>query len=352
MHTAVAWMHTGADSRRTMKLDAVIAGVESNECEEAPVVTGPSRKVRVLTDETIKAAERKHFYMFDVAPVALLVPALWVLAQTGVSKVDWAIFAAMWVLGSIGIEIGYHRLFSHAAFQCTEGVKAALVILGSMGAQGPAISWASNHKHHHQVSDTDKDSHSPHHGGEGARGWLRGFWHAHLGWKFEYPYPSPSHYTPALVKDRTVLVTGRYYYHWIALGFVVPALIGGLVTRSLQGALTALIMGGLVRLVVGQHVTWCINSVCHLFGTRPFITGDRSTNVAWLALPTMGGSWHNNHHAFPQTANNGLDWWQLDLCYWVLRGLALFGLVWDIKEPTREQIEKRREKRQLAPTKD
>src|SRR5687768_6040112 len=103
-----------------MKLDAVVAGVEGSECEEAPVVTGPSRKVRVLTDETIKAAERKHFYMFDVAPVVLLAPALWVLAQTGISKVDWAIFAAMWVLGSIGIEIGYHRLFSHSAFQCTD----------------------------------------------------------------------------------------------------------------------------------------------------------------------------------------------------------------------------------------
>jgi stearoyl-CoA desaturase (delta-9 desaturase) len=302
----------------------------------------PTRRVRVLIDETIHAAERKHFWMFDVAPVALVVPALFVLARTGVTWIDWSIFAAMWVLNLIGIEIGFHRYFSHTAFQCTEGVKAALVILGSMGAQGPAISWASNHKHHHQVSDTPQDSHSPHHGGEGLAGAWRGFVHAHLGWKYRYAYPSPSHYTPALVKDRTVLATSRRYYHWIALGFVVPAMVGGLATMSWKGALTAMIMGGLVRLVLGQHATWCINSLCHLVGARPFNTGDRSTNVAWLALPTMGGSWHNNHHAFPTTANNGLEWWQVDPCFWIIRGLAAVGLVWDVKVPSTDLVERKR----------
>jgi stearoyl-CoA desaturase (Delta-9 desaturase) len=299
----------------------------------------PSRRVRVLVDETIRAAERKHFFLFDLAPLVLLVPALAVLARTGVSGVDWATFAAMWVLNLIGIEVGFHRLFSHGAFQCTEGVKAALVILGSMGAQGPAISWASNHRHHHQVSDAPEDSHSPHHGGSGLRGALRGFAHAHLFWKLDYPYPSPSHYVPALVRDRTVLVVGRRYYAWIALGFVVPAIAGGLITLSWRGALTGAIMGGLVRLVLGQHATWCINSLCHLWGSRPFATGDRSTNNAWLAIPTLGGSWHNNHHAFPTTANNGLARWQVDPCFWVIRTLEATGLAWDVKVPTREAID-------------
>jgi stearoyl-CoA desaturase (delta-9 desaturase) len=139
-----------------------------------------------------------------------------------------------------------------------------------------------------------------------------------------------------------VLVTGRRYYYWIALGFVLPAIVGGVATLSWRGALTAMIMGGLVRLVLGQHATWCINSICHLFGSRPFLTGDKSTNVAWLAIPTMGGSWHNNHHAFPTTANNGLEWWQVDPCFWVIRALAAVGLVWDIKVPSADLIERKR----------
>jgi stearoyl-CoA desaturase (delta-9 desaturase) len=211
-----------------------------------------------------------------------------------------------------------------------------------MGAQGPAISWAANHRHHHHVSDTPLDSHSPHHGGPGWQGALAGFWHAHLGWKREYPYPSPSHYVPHLVKDRTVLLVSRRYYLWIALGLAVPALAGGLVTMSWHGALTAGLLGGLVRLVLGQHATWCINSVCHLWGARPFATSDRSTNNAWLAIPSMGGAWHNNHHAFPTTANNGIEWWQIDPCYWVIRSLAVVGLAWDVKTPSAALIEKKR----------
>jgi stearoyl-CoA desaturase (delta-9 desaturase) len=302
----------------------------------------PLRRARVLHDDTIRAAQRKHFYLFDLAPLVACVGAVVVLSRTGVTAVDWSIFVVMWILNLIGIEIGFHRLFSHGAFQCTEKVKAALVVLGSMGAQGPVISWASNHRHHHQVSDTPEDSHSPHHGGPGPLGWLNGFWHAHLGWKYDYPYPSPSHYTPALVKDRTVLLTSRRYYWWIALGLVVPAIAGGLATLSFEGALRAGLLGGVVRLVLGQHATWCINSFCHLFGQRPFRTGDKSTNNAWLALPSMGGSWHNNHHAFPTTANNGIEWWQIDLCYGVIRLLERFGLIWDVKVPSAELIESKR----------
>jgi stearoyl-CoA desaturase (delta-9 desaturase) len=313
---------------------------------------GHDRRVRVLVDETIRAAERNHFLLFDVAPLVLLFPALYALSRTGTTRTDWAIFVAMWVLNLVGIEVGFHRLFSHEAFRCTEGVKTALVILGSMGAQGPAISWAANHRHHHQVSDTPQDSHSPHHGGDGWVGALRGFWHAHLGWKWAYPYPSPSHYVPHLVKDATVLLVSRRYYLWIALGILFPAAVGGLVTLSWKGALTAGIVGGLLRLVLGQHATWCINSVCHIWGSRPFATSDRSTNNAWLAIPSMGGAWHNNHHAFPTTANNGLEWWQIDPCYWVIRTLAGAGLAWDVKTPSASLIEKKRARAFTPPTEE
>jgi len=307
---------------------------------------GPSRGPRVWRDDSIHAAKRRHFIRFDILPTAAAIVAVPVLWQIGLTWVGVALFAVMWVLNLIGIEVGFHRLFSHGAFVARPAVKAALVILGSMGAQGPVVSWASNHRHHHQHSDTPEDTHSPHGRGEigdvswGAR--LRAFAHAHLLWKWSYPYPSPSHYTPNLLRDQVVIRTSRRYTTWIVLGLLVPAALGGLLTWSARGALEGLCTGGVLRLVLGQHATWCINSLCHLVGQRPFRTGDQSTNNAWLALPTLGGSWHNNHHAFPSTASNQLVWWQLDPCYWVIAGLARLGLVTDVTIPSADAVRAKR----------
>ena len=298
-----------------------------------------SRRRRILRDASIDLAQRRHFLLFDVLPLAGAIAAVPLLWHIGLTWVGVVLFTAMWVANLIGIEVGYHRLFSHGAFVASAPVKAALVVLGSMGAQGPVVSWASNHRHHHQHSDTPEDTHSPHGRADGR--W-QAFWHAHLLWKWSYPYPSPSHYTPGLLRDPVVIRTSRRYTTWIVLGLVVPAAIGGLLTWSSRGALEGFLTGGVLRLVLGQHATWCINSLCHLVGTRPFRTGDLSTNNAWLALPTLGGSWHNNHHAFPTTASNQLSWWQLDPCYWVIAALARAGLVTDVKVPTAAQVRAKR----------
>jgi stearoyl-CoA desaturase (delta-9 desaturase) len=306
---------------------------------DVAVAFRPARPRRVMRHETIRDAQRRHFLLFDVLPTAAALASIPVLWHIGLSGVGIALFASMWVLNLIGIEVGYHRLFSHGAFEASPRLRAALVILGSMGAQGPVVSWASNHRHHHQHSDTPEDTHTPH----AVRGtdW-RAFAHAHLLWKWSYPYPSPSHYTPGLLRDPVVIKTSRNYTTWIVLGLVVPAVIGGLVTWSLRGAVEGFITGGLLRLVIGQHATWCINSLCHLVGSRPFFTGDRSTNNAWLALPTLGGSWHNNHHAFPTTASNQLLWWQLDPCYWVIAACERLGLATDVKRPSADAIRAKR----------
>ncbi len=296
-----------------------------------------ARRSRVLNHDSILEAQRRHFVLFDVIPTAAAIASIPVLWHIGLTGVGIALFATMWVLNLIGIEVGYHRLFSHGAFDASPRLRAALVALGSMGAQGPVISWASNHRHHHRHSDAPEDTHTPHGGGR-----LRGFVHAHLLWKWSYPYPSPRHYTPDLLADPVVIATSRRYTTWIVLGLVVPALLGGLVTWSMRGALEGLITGGILRLVIGQHATWCINSLCHLVGKRPFHTGDRSTNNAWLALPTLGGSWHNNHHAFPTTASNQLSWWQIDPCYWVIASFAALGLATNVKRPTADAIAAKR----------
>ncbi len=302
-----------------------------------------TRRRRVMRHDSIRDAQRRHFLLFDVVPSIAAIASIPVLWHIGLSWVGISLFAIMWVLNLIGIEVGYHRLFSHGAFEASPRVRAALVILGSMGAQGPVVSWASNHRHHHQHADTPEDTHTPHDANATDwRGRLRAFAHGHLLWKWTYPYPSPSHYTPGLLRDPVVIETSRRYTTWIGLGLVVPAVLGGLATWSLRGALEGLITGGILRLVIGQHATWCINSLCHLVGSRPFFTGDRSTNNAWLALPTLGGSWHNNHHAFPTTASNQLMWWQIDPCYWVIAVLARVGAVTDVKRPTADAIRAKR----------
>jgi stearoyl-CoA desaturase (delta-9 desaturase) len=305
---------------------------------ELPRVAEPRR--RVLRHDTIGHAQRRHFVLFDILPTLGCIASVPVLWHIGITWVGVTLFVLMWLLNLIGIEVGFHRLFSHGAFEATPRLRAALVILGSIGAQGPVVSWASNHRHHHQHADTPEDTHSPHPARGVSR--LRGFAHAHLLWKWSYPYPSPSHYTPGLLRDPVVIRTSRYYTTWIVLGLAAPALLGGLLNGSLRGALEGFIMGGLLRLVIGQHATWCINSLCHLFGSRPFFTGDRSTNNVWLALPTLGGSWHNNHHAFPTTASNQLAWWQLDPCYWVIAAFARLGLASDVKRPTADAIRAKR----------
>jgi stearoyl-CoA desaturase (delta-9 desaturase) len=294
----------------------------------APAVPGVppvARRRRILRGASIDAAQQRHFWLFDVLPAAaalVAVPLLWHVGLTWTGVV-W--FAGMWVLNLAGIEIGFHRLFSHGAFTASPGLRRALVVLGSMGAQGPVISWASNHRHHHQHADTPEDTHTPHAG--------FGFRHAHLMWKWRYPYPSPSHYTPHLLRDPVVRGASRYYVLWIVLGLGVPAVFGGL-----EGFLT----GGVLRLFLGQHATWCINSLCHLVGVRRYRTGDLSTDVAWLALPTMGGSWHNTHHAFPTTCSNQLHWWQLDPCGWIIRACAAVGLAANLTYPTRSSIAAKR----------
>jgi stearoyl-CoA desaturase (delta-9 desaturase) len=125
------------------------------------------------------------------------------------------------------------------------------------------------------------------------------------------------------------------YFYWLLLGFLIPAVVGGLVSGTLMGALLGFLWGGLLRVFMMNHVFyWCINSVTHTFGTRPFRSNDYSTNNVWLAIPTLGQSWHNNHHAFPFSAFMGLRWWQVDLGGWIIHALQKFNLVWDVKRPT------------------
>jgi stearoyl-CoA desaturase (delta-9 desaturase) len=240
--------------------------------------------------------------------------------------------AAMYLLTAVGVTVGFHRLLTHRSFQTAKPVERLFAVLGSMAVQGPVISWVADHRKHHAHTDVEGDPHSPHvgHGG-GVRGVLAGLWHAHTGWLLSTQGRAKwRRYAPDLCEDHGMRAIARGFLPLVVLSLALPAFAGYVVSGTLAGAATGLLWGGLVRIFLVHHVTWSINSVCHFFGTRRFDTEDRSTNVFWLALPSLGESWHHNHHAFPRSAVHGLRRWEIDPSGMVISAMEKFGLAWNV----------------------
>jgi len=268
---------------------------------------------------------------------------VWIPLGGALAAVAWtwrfgfhAIYAWLTLAGyaitMIGVEIGFHRHFAHQSFRAHPAIRVALGIAGSMAMQGPLIYWLSNHLRHHAHADTVGDPHSPH----VARGGARGLLHAHIGWVFDVDLAESYRYMPvSCTKDRVVRWTNRSFA-WIALaGIALPALVAFAITRDARIAVGAALWGGFVRVVLVNQVVFAVNSLCHVIGARPRTTQDRSTNLGWLALPTFGGSWHNNHHAAPASATTSRRWVEIDPSFWLIRIWEIAGLAWDVRRPRR-----------------
>jgi stearoyl-CoA desaturase (delta-9 desaturase) len=268
-----------------------------------------------------------------VAPVAGLITGCILLWGSGFGWVHLSIFVGMYLLSGLGITVGYHRLFTHRSFETYRVVQFVLAALGSMAVQGPLLRWVAMHRRHHQHSDQPGDPHSPHLQAPGIVGLMRGLWHAHVGWVFQPDPAGLDHYAKDLRKDTPVRVASALFPVWVALGLLLPTVLGGLITLSWWGALLGFLWGGLARICLVHHVTWSVNSVCHFWGRRPFQVHDESRNNFLFGLLALGEGWHNNHHAFPTSARHGLRWWQIDLTYAFIRMLALVGLAWGVRRP-------------------
>jgi stearoyl-CoA desaturase (delta-9 desaturase) len=261
-------------------------------------------------------------------PFAATIAAAMLFWNRLVSPADLAIAVAMYVLTAVGITVGFHRLLTHRSFQTSKPVEYLFAVLGSMAVQGPVISWVADHRKHHAHTDEDGDPHSPHVGhDDGIGGVLAGLWHAHTGWLMSTQGRAEwKRYAPDLYEDRGMRMVSRHFVAIFVAGLALPALAGYLVSGTLAGAMTGLLWGGLVRIFFVHHVTWSVNSVCHFLGSRRFDTGDRSTNVFWLALPSLGESWHHNHHAFPRSAVHGLRRWEIDASALIIVAMEKVGL--------------------------
>ena len=263
-----------------------------------------------------------------VVPFLATLLAIVLLWNSWVTAADLAIAAVMYLLTAVGITVGFHRLLTHRAFQTFKPIEYGFAILGSMAVQGPVIAWVADHRKHHAHTDEEGDPHSPHVGPDGGvQGVLAGLWHAHTGWLMASQGRADwKKYAPDLYEDSGMRIISRQFPFLVLASLALPTLAGYLVSGTLTGALTALLWGGFVRIFFVHHVTWSVNSICHFLGSRRFDTDDHSTNVSWLALPSLGESWHHNHHAFPRSAKHGLKRWEPDPSALIIVTMEKLGL--------------------------
>jgi stearoyl-CoA desaturase (delta-9 desaturase) len=275
-------------------------------------------------------------YFFVVVPFLAFLAAIPVAWGWGLNWTDVVLFVVFYYLSGLGVTIGYHRHFTHGSFKANRPLRVAMAIAGSMAIEGPVIRWVADHRKHHAYADVQGDPHSPHvDHGAGWLGALRGLAHAHVGWIFRHDQRGAhDRYAPDLLADPSIRFVDRMFPLWAIGGLALCFALGAAIGRSVGSGLTGLLWGGGVRLFVLHHVTYSINSICHVFGRRRFDTDDESRNVFWLAVPSLGEAWHNNHHAFPTSASHGLSWRELDLSAAVIRGLELSGLAWDVQRVT------------------
>lgn len=274
-------------------------------------------------------------FLLVVFPIVAISTALW-FGVFVPRPIDVAMMLAGFVLSGIGISVGFHRHFTHRAFDASAPVEFVLGILGSLAWQGPLLEWAEVHRRHHRHSDHEDDPHSPHTSGSGLWGMIKGAIFAHIGWMFLVNLRSPemARYSPDLRANRTIVVVSRLHYVWAVGGLVLPALIAAAYEPTWRSAWLGLLWGGIIRVFLLNHVTWCVNSLCHLVGSRDYRTGDESRNNTLMGWLAFGEGWHNNHHAFPYSARFGLRWWQMDAGFLFIRLLERMGLVWNVRQPT------------------
>jgi stearoyl-CoA desaturase (delta-9 desaturase) len=275
-----------------------------------------------------------------VGPFLAVLAAPFLVWGGGCGPVDIALLVAFYLITGFGITAGFHRLFVHRSFDAPEWVKFLFGVAGSMAWQGTLFHWCAMHRRHHQHSDKADDPHSPHGFGGGLKGLVKGLWHSHMGW-FYTPDPADlNRYIKDLRSSKMLSFVSSTFLVWGILGFLIPGAIGGLVSQSWAGFWTGFIWGGLVRVFLVHHVTWSVNSACHLWGRTPFKSNDESRNNTVFGILALGEGWHNAHHAFPTSARHGLRWWEFDASWLLIKALAAVGLATNIKLPTAEQLAK------------
>lgn len=290
-----------------------------------------------------KTWEQVALGLFIAVPFAALVAAVPLAWGWGLSWRDLVIAVTMYAITGHGVTVGFHRHFAHHAFKAPGWLRAMLAICGMMAVQGSVIDWVAAHRRHHRFSDRAGDPHSPWRYGHTLKAVAKGFAYAHLGWLFDrQQVTSAKKFASDLCRDPSIERLSRAFPAWVALSMLLPPLVGGLWSWSWQGATTAFFWGSLVRVAALHHVTFAINSVCHLVGRAPYRARDESRNVWWLALPSMGESWHNFHHAEPSSARHGVGPFEIDTSAIVISVMERLHWIWEVRWPDQAVVARRR----------
>jgi stearoyl-CoA desaturase (delta-9 desaturase) len=304
----------------------------------------PARSAMPEYEDAPKSrTERVLLVVFVVLPflaVLAAVPLAWGAGLLGWS--DVVIGAVMYTVACLGVTVGFHRFFTHGSFKAKRPLKIALAVAGSLSLEMSVVDWVATHRRHHKFSDAEGDPHSPWRFGNDWKALAKGLWWAHAGWLFEKKRTNRKKYAPDLVADPDIEAIHHIFPALVAVSLLLPPLVGGLVTWSWMGAATAFFWATLVRIALLHHVTWSINSICHVWGDEPFMTRDRSRNVWWLAIPSMGESWHNLHHADPTCARHGALPGQIDISARVIRLFEQAGWAYDVRWPTEQRLAAKR----------
>lgn len=311
----------------------------------APTVDPPRPQPRPeIVPEARGTAERVLIAVFTGVPFLALFAAVPLAWGRFLGWTDVVLTAVFYVLSAGGITVGYHRYFTHGSFKAKRGLKIALALAGSMAIEGPVITWVADHRRHHKHSDKEFDPHSPWRFGDDWKALAKGLAWAHYGWLFDANRTSKQRFAKDLLNDRDVRRVHAAFPGLVAVSFLLPAVIGGLVTMSWAGFLTALFWAGFVRITLVHHVTWSINSICHTFGKEEFEVRDRSRNVWWLAVPSLGESWHNLHHSDPTCARHGVLKGQVDISARIIQVFEKAGWAYDVRWPNSDRLAAKRTK--------
>jgi stearoyl-CoA desaturase (delta-9 desaturase) len=279
-----------------------------------------------------------------VIPFGGLAAAVWLSWGHGLGLTDLLLAVAFYVLTGLGVTVGFHRLLTHRAFVAARPLRTALAIAGSMSFQGDVIGWVAIHRRHHAFTDRPGDPHSPYRYGTSLGGQLRGLAHAHVGWLLRDDPTPASRYAPDLMTDPAMRAVSAAFPALSAASLALPAAAGWMIGGSWRAALGALLWAGLARVALLQHVTWSVNSLCHLIGARPYATRryDRATNLWPLALVSFGESWHNGHHSDPACARHGTGPRQVDISAAVIRFFERLGWASAVHWPDPARLAARR----------
>ncbi|MHA6620998.1 acyl-CoA desaturase [Pseudonocardia sp. DLS-67] len=304
----------------------------------ADTPTRPAGNARPILAGRRGLAPQIGVYVFVVLPLVALVATIPFAWGWGLTWIDVAIAAVFYVISGLGITVGFHRYFTHGSFKAKRPLRVALALAGSLAMQGPVITWVADHRRHHAFSDKEGDPHSPWLFGTGPAALAKGFWHSHTGWLFDRDLTNRERFTPDLLADTDIRRVDRLFGLWSILTLLVPAALGGLLSWSWWGALTAFFWAGFVRVGLLHHVTWSINSICHMIGDQPFAARDHSRNVWPLAVLSFGESWHNLHHADPTCARHGVQRGQVDISARVIWAFEKLGWAHSVRWPTQRRL--------------